>query len=72
MEKALKWIGDKYIACELPDECTTYESDMDKEVMCCTCGHRLKFGDCYTSRTYHDTNGFGFAECENCYFKGKD
>lgn len=72
MKQAQKWVGDRYVPHELPDSCTTYESDMDKEVTCCSCGRRLKYNDGYTSRTYRDDNGFGYIECEDCYFKGKE
>lgn len=72
MKQAQKWIGDRYVPYELPDGCTMYESDMDKEVTCCSCGRRLKYNDGYTSRTIHDDNGFGYIECEDCYYGVKN
>lgn len=69
MTKALKWIEkeQKYIDYELPEGASLYESDMDKEVACCQCGRKIKYGECYTSRTIYSPAGFGFAECEQCY-----
>lgn len=67
---ALKWIEKekKYVPYELPEGASTYEDDMDKEVSCCSCGKKIKFGDCYTSRHIHTNKGFGYAECEDCYY----
>lgn len=72
MSKALKWIPDKkdYIPYDLPDGACLYTDNMEQEVACCQCGKKVKYGDCYTSRTIHTPNGgFGYAECEDCYFK---
>lgn len=72
MSKALKWIPDKhdYILYDLPDGACLYTDDMEQEIACCQCGKKVKYGDCYTSRTIHTPNvGFGYAECEDCYFK---
>lgn len=68
--KAKKWIDEKhcYVDCEISDNCSIYEEDMDKEVDCCCCGKKVKFGDTYTSRHYHTSFGMGYAECEKCYF----
>lgn len=33
----------------LPDECRTYEEDMEKMVPCAQCGRMFKFGEMYTS-----------------------
>lgn len=73
MKKALRWVEEdgKYQPCDLPDTCSPYEADMDTEVTCCACGKTIKYGDAYTSRTYHTNEGFGFAECEDCYFSKK-
>lgn len=70
MSKAEKWIETehRYIPYELPEGASVYESDMDTEVACCCCGRKLKFGDCYTSRHIHTETGFGYAECETCYY----
>ena len=70
MKKVLRYIEKdrKYVDYELPEGASTYESDMDKEVACCWCGRKVKYGECYTSRHIHTTNGFGYAECEHCYY----
>lgn len=51
----------------LPDECRTYEVDMEKMVPCAQCGRLHKYGDMYTSREVHTAYGFGFAVCRECY-----
>ena len=68
--KANKWLekDHKYIPYELPEGASLYEDDMDKEVACCWCGKKVKFGDCYTSKHIHTDMGIGYAECEECYF----
>lgn len=67
--KAYLWNGKEYEPYELPEGSSLYETDMDKEVSCCKCGRKIKYGDCYTSREIHTENGFGYSECEDCYFK---
>lgn len=68
--KAELWIEEKhrYVPYDLPDGASCYEDDMEKEVACCVCGKKFKFGDMFTSRHVHTKNGFGYAECESCYF----
>lgn len=51
----------------LPDECRTYEDDMEKMVPCAQCGRMFKFGEMYTSREVHTAHGFGYAVCAECY-----
>lgn len=51
----------------LPDECRTYEDDMEKMVPCAQCGRMFRFGEMYTSREVHTAHGFGFAVCAECY-----
>lgn len=50
-----------------PDECRTYEDDMEKMVPCAQCGRMFKFGEMYTSREVHTAHGFGYAVCAECY-----
>lgn len=71
MSKALKWIDEKkeYIPYDLPDGACLYTDNMEQEIACCQCGKKVKFGDCYTSRTIHTELGLGYAECEDCYCK---
>lgn len=71
MTKALKWIPEKhdYIPYDLPDGACLYTDNMEQEIACCQCGKKVKYGACYTSRTIHTPNGFGYAECEDCYLK---
>lgn len=70
-KQAQKWIGDKYVPYELPVGASLYETDMDKEISCCKCGRKVKYGDTYTSREIHTDLGIGYAECEDCYFEDK-
>lgn len=67
---AQKWIDTKhkYIPYKLPDGASCYEDDMDKEISCCVCGKKIKYGDSFTSRRIHTTAGIGFCECYECYF----
>ena len=69
--KALKWDEDaeKYDDVEISDEASLYEEDMDKVVACANCGQPKAFGECYTSRHYHNNVGFGYAVCPDCHFK---
>ena len=69
--KCKKWISQKhqYEECEISDNCSLFEVDMDKEIDCCSCGKKIKFGDGFTSRVYHNNFGFGYVECEECYDK---
>lgn len=64
---ALKWTGEEYVNYDLPDGASRYEKNMEKEISCCCCGKRVKYGECYTSRTILDDIGIGYAECEDCY-----
>ena len=57
----------KYEDVLLPDECRTYEEDMEKMVPCAQCGRLHKYGEMYTSREVHTAYGFGFAVCRECY-----
>ena len=68
---AQKWIDaeHRYIPYELPEGASCYEDDMDKEISCCECGRKIKYGDCYTSRHIHTPSGIGYGECGECYFK---
>lgn len=70
MSKALKWIDEKkeYIPYDLPNGACLYTDNMEQEIACCQCGKKVKFGDCYTSRTIHTELGLGYAECPECYF----
>lgn len=74
MAKAEIWIESKhkYVPYELPDGASVYEDDMGKEVACCICGEKVKFGDCFTSRHVHTKSGMGYAECGECYFGKHD
>lgn len=54
----------------IPDECSSYETDMEKEVVCASCGKKLKYGDTYCSREIHTKKfGFGYGVCQECYTK---
>jgi len=71
-KRALKWNGKAYEPYDLPDEACLYTDDMDKEIACCQCGRKIKFGNCYTSRTIHTEMGMGYAECEDCYYNSME
>jgi hypothetical protein len=67
----VKWDSDKqeYEDYTLPEGSSLYETDMNKIVSCACCGKKLKFGNCYTSRTIYNTYGLGYAICKNCHRK---
>ena len=71
-----KWNPTKkeYEPCEIPNDwnITTYEDDMDAIINCVHCGKKISFGESYTSRRYHTCGGFGYCECEDCYFNYKE
>ena len=71
MKKVQKWdFKNHYYEDELiDDKCSLYEKDMDKVVKCSNCNKEIRFGDCYTSRQYHNDYGFGYAVCEECFEK---
>ena len=47
----------------------TVSIDMNEKVNCAACGHVMKCGDGFTSRTIHDEIGFGYMVCYECYRK---
>ena len=53
----------------LPEGSTYYEDDMNKKVACCECGKKIMYGASYTSRIILNSGGFGYAVCEDCYYK---
>lgn len=67
----LKWIPKKhkYKKYRLPVGSCLCSDDMDKVVSCASCGQKVKYGDCYTSRQIHTELGIGFAVCTACYEK---
>lgn len=69
----LRWLPKehKYKKYRLPVGSCLYSDDMDKVVSCASCGQKVKYGDCYTSRRIHTEMGIGFAVCSECYEKEK-
>jgi hypothetical protein len=55
---------------EIPDNWHTplISDNMDEIINCVNCGDKIKFGNGYTSQRYHNKNGIGYYECEECYF----
>ena len=51
----------------LPDECRTYEDDMEKMVPCAQCGRLHKYGEMYTSKEVHNAYGLGYPVCAECH-----
>ena len=67
-----KW-NDKekeYEPYEVPDEwkLILYSEDMETPINCVNCGKEMTFGEGYTSQRYRTDKGFGYYECEKCYF----
>ena len=67
-----KWNDTKndYEPYEVPDswKLPLYSNDMTEPINCVNCGCTMTFGDGYTSHRYHTNSGFGYYECEKCYF----
>ena len=53
----------------LPEGSTYYEDDMNKKVACCECEKKIMYVASYTSRIILNSGGFGYAVCEDCYYK---
>lgn len=53
----------------LPEGASLYEDDMNKDIACAECGKKIKYGMSYTSRIIFNSGGFGYAVCEDCYYK---
>ena len=67
---AQKWIFDlqEYIPYILPKpDCSMFETDLDTEISCASCGRSMLYGDGYTSKTIHNNYGLGYCVCEECY-----
>ena len=41
--------------------------DMDAECECAQCGEKMKFGDGYVSMEVHNSTGFGYCVCSDCF-----
>lgn len=56
---------------EIPNDwkCPLYSEDMNLIINCISCGTKMPFGDGYTSQRYHNDAGFGYYECEKCYYE---
>lgn len=53
----------------LPEGASLYEDDMNKDIACAECGKKIMYGASYTSRIILNSGGFGYAVCEECYYK---
>ena len=69
--KALKWDFKRreYVDYVLPDECALMSAYLSDIVSCAECGHKLEYGDSYTSLKIHNSMGFGYPVCSKCYEK---
>lgn len=68
-----RWNNKKgeYETYEVPADwqCKLYEDDMNQKISCASCGKEERFGACYTSMEIHNSMGFGYAVCPECYQK---
>lgn len=68
-----KWSYEKqdYEDYKVPDDykCKIITGNMDEMINCAQCGENVLFGNTYTSREIHSKYGFGYAVCEECYYK---
>ena len=65
------WKKRKYEDYDVPDSwCVhTFVNDLDTFVDCASCGEGVPFGLSYTSMEIHNSMGFGYAVCDECYQK---
>lgn len=73
MFKIKKWNYDtrQYEPYEVPADwyVPLYCSKMDTKINCVSCGKAITFGDCYTSKVFHNSVGLGYGVCEECHEK---
>ena len=71
MKTAQRWNvrEHQYEPCDVPENASLYESNMEKQVACANCGEYLKYGECFTSLEIHSSSGMGYAVCGKCYDK---
>lgn len=66
-----KWNESKkdYDVVKIPDEWNVplISKDMDEIVNCVNCGCKMKFGDGFTSKRYHNVSGAAYSECKKCF-----
>lgn len=64
---------EEYEFYRLPDNCPIIvnlsEEGLNREINCASCAEPSIFARCYTSRQIHNSNGFGYPVCEECYQK---
>lgn len=57
-----------YSDVEVPNGCRSYEFDLEAFVTCPSCGGKVKYGSCYTSRRFYTPNGvWALAVCPACH-----
>jgi hypothetical protein len=44
-----------------------YVEDLNTVIDCAGCARRVTAGDCFTSLVLHNSTGFGYMVCEQCY-----
>lgn len=47
--------------------CVLTHDHWDAKINCANCGKVIAFGDSFTSQEIHNSIGFGYAVCEDCY-----
>lgn len=66
-----KWNESKkdYDVVKIPDEWNVpiMPKDMGEIVNCVNCGCKMKFGDGFQSKRYHDVSGAAYSECQKCF-----
>ncbi len=71
-----KWNYDthRYDTHSVPSEwrVTVFETKMAQMINCAQCGSEIAFGESYTSLEIHNSCGFGYAVCDECYAKERE
>lgn len=66
-----KWNENKkdYDVVQIPDSWNVplHCNNMDEIINCVNCGCKMKFGDGFQSKRYHNVAGMSYSECKKCF-----
>lgn len=66
-----KWNENKkdYDVVKIPDEWNVpiIPKELGEIVNCVNCGCKMKFGDGFQSKRYHNVSGLAYSECKKCF-----
>ena len=66
-----KWNENKkdYDVVKIPDswKVSVHCDSMDEIINCVNCGCKMRYGDGFTSKRFHNINGMAYSECRKCF-----